>query len=394
MAPRRTHKKSRNGCRECKRRHLKCNEQFPCSNCASHGIACSFVPPGGPALSHDVSRGPQGSPAGLSPAAPTLSAVSTHRSPSMPTPPESGYSGNSALLDLLSDTLHDVPAVPKENWVRDLELMHHFCTVTADTLAIREDMRYTWRVIVPTEGYSNEFVMHGILATAAIHRASLFPSRRSIYLECSDYHQACGLRTFRAILSSPLKRENWQAIFCFASMLVVWVLAMPARSADGRLPSPIANVIELFSVIRGIQAILEPFQHPLKHSSLTAFVHGVWTYNDDKDWSLSSASESLLPSDTMSQLGSLRGLVESSNLNPDKKEDHMSAISTLELSVKHMAVAGLRIERYATLEAINKRNLTIQQPIDRTGDLTRLHTIIGPKPFALTGEFEPQCPRI
>ena len=244
------------------------------------------MPPGDPVPSRELSGAPRSSPAGLPPATSTPSVSLSYQFPSILTPPESGYSENSALLDLLSDTLHDVPTLPKAKWVRDLELMHHFCTVTADTLAMREDMRYTWRVIVPTEGYANEFVMHGILAIAAIHRASLFPSRRSIYLECSDYHQNCGLQTFRTLLSAPMKRENWQGIFSFASMLVIWVFAMPVRSADCRLPNPIANVIELFSVIRGIQAILEPFKHPLKNSSLAAFVHGVWAHTDDNEWHL------------------------------------------------------------------------------------------------------------
>ena len=64
--PRLGHKKSRNGCRQCKRRHVKvcrcvgprpfgaensrvddaprqCDEKKPCSNCARHGVECSLV---------------------------------------------------------------------------------------------------------------------------------------------------------------------------------------------------------------------------------------------------------------------------------------------------------------------------------------------------------------
>lgn len=55
-------------------------------------------------------------------------------------------------------------------------------------------------------------------------------------------------------------------------------------------------------------------------------------------------SESLLPSDTRSQLGTLRDLIESQNLESDEKADYISAISSLELSAKHMAAAGLRME--------------------------------------------------
>ncbi|PYI10115.1 hypothetical protein BO78DRAFT_361140 [Aspergillus sclerotiicarbonarius CBS 121057] len=42
--PRRTHTKSRNGCLECKRRHIKCDEKHPiCSNCRSSERFCEYA---------------------------------------------------------------------------------------------------------------------------------------------------------------------------------------------------------------------------------------------------------------------------------------------------------------------------------------------------------------
>ncbi|KAF5024681.1 hypothetical protein F66182_3251 [Fusarium sp. NRRL 66182] len=42
---RRAHRKSRNGCLECKRRHIKCDESRPaCSNCVVSDRSCSFPP--------------------------------------------------------------------------------------------------------------------------------------------------------------------------------------------------------------------------------------------------------------------------------------------------------------------------------------------------------------
>ncbi|EKV09145.1 hypothetical protein PDIG_57010 [Penicillium digitatum PHI26] len=46
MGPRRSHRKSRNGCPQCKARRIKCDEQCPCTNCTKHAIHCSYVDSG------------------------------------------------------------------------------------------------------------------------------------------------------------------------------------------------------------------------------------------------------------------------------------------------------------------------------------------------------------
>ncbi|PYH77258.1 hypothetical protein BO82DRAFT_345197 [Aspergillus uvarum CBS 121591] len=44
VMPRRTHRKSRNGCLECKRRHIKCDEKHPlCGNCRSSERVCEYA---------------------------------------------------------------------------------------------------------------------------------------------------------------------------------------------------------------------------------------------------------------------------------------------------------------------------------------------------------------
>ncbi|KAL2815180.1 hypothetical protein BJX63DRAFT_171431 [Aspergillus granulosus] len=44
---RKAHAKSRNGCVQCKERHVKCDEIYPeCSNCARVQISCSYLSPG------------------------------------------------------------------------------------------------------------------------------------------------------------------------------------------------------------------------------------------------------------------------------------------------------------------------------------------------------------
>ncbi|KFZ15964.1 hypothetical protein V501_02477 [Pseudogymnoascus sp. VKM F-4519 (FW-2642)] len=42
--PRRSHTKSRKGCDTCKRRHIRCDENFPqCKNCTKHNVRCPYI---------------------------------------------------------------------------------------------------------------------------------------------------------------------------------------------------------------------------------------------------------------------------------------------------------------------------------------------------------------
>lgn len=42
--PRKSHTKSRKGCRTCKNRHIRCDENFPqCRNCTKHNCRCDYM---------------------------------------------------------------------------------------------------------------------------------------------------------------------------------------------------------------------------------------------------------------------------------------------------------------------------------------------------------------
>jgi hypothetical protein len=186
----------------------------------------------------------------------------------------------SDILHFLADSPHGPPVLNKDDWASDLELMHHYCTFTCNTLTIREDSRHVWRVVLPMEGYSNKYLMHGILALAALHRAYLYPTQREKYIKATAYHQAAGLNEFRELIASPIDPSNWQPVFCFSSMIMVYVCASPIRIGEDRWPSPILNMAELFSVVKGMQTIMEPWLHSLRKTQLAPLVNCV--YLDDE----------------------------------------------------------------------------------------------------------------
>ncbi|ETS84371.1 hypothetical protein PFICI_02396 [Pestalotiopsis fici W106-1] len=169
-----------------------------------------------------------------------------------------------------------------ERWGREAELMHHYCTVTADTLAMREDMRHVWKVVKPREGYACAFVMHGILSISALHKGLLVPSERQRYLDLSAHYYLIGSEAFRACLPH-VNMENWRQVLCFTTIIILHCLSLPARSGKQGLQTPIRRVLELFSVVRGIRATIDPFTRLITASEFAPIVYGIWPPTDVKN---------------------------------------------------------------------------------------------------------------
>ncbi|KNB16880.1 hypothetical protein FOXG_14900 [Fusarium oxysporum f. sp. lycopersici 4287] len=205
MKPRRSHTKSRSGCRECKRRKVKCDERLPsCFNCARRGMACSLTPSRQSSQNTKPVRrtGLDDRETNLSPYSLSVAGIWTA---SMPSP----------SLDFQT---------------HGLELMHHYSTITANTLALRLDMQHIWRIVLPEMSYNTPFLSHGLLSVAALHKAHLLPARRDKYLDLAAYHQTCGMEGFRSLYTS-IDEKNWQPAFCFSSTIVMYAFS-PGRTED------------------------------------------------------------------------------------------------------------------------------------------------------------------
>ncbi|OGE55049.1 hypothetical protein PENARI_c005G08522 [Penicillium arizonense] len=264
------------------------------------------------------------------------------------------------LLHILSSSPYGTPS-NTDDWACDLELMHHYCTVTCNSLTIREDARHVWRIVLPMEGYSNSYLMHGILALAALHRACLYPAQKEKYIKASSYHQAAGLKKFRELIASPIDPSNWQPVFCFASMIMVYVCASPIRLGADRWPTPILNIVELFAVVNGLQTIMEPWLHSLRKTQLAPLVNCVWLDNDMLISSPSVMQQSLLPPDIRDRISQLHQFIDNypfpqpqthqdqntsagSPSTVDHREAYKNAMKFFEHSTRQLELAGPHIE--------------------------------------------------
>ncbi|KAK1958762.1 hypothetical protein LY78DRAFT_647092 [Colletotrichum sublineola] len=335
MATRRSHTKSRNGCKDCKRRKVKvsctgCDEAYPsCFNCTRHGIPCSL----------STSR--------VSPSRATSQRPSSTPSTTGPSP-EAPYQ----FLDVAVGRSRLIPQPPTiDLWGHGLELMHHYALHTADTISLRPDIQHVWRVIVPEIGYDCPFVVHGVLAMAALHKAHLLPSQRDRYLDLATSHQNAGLEGFRALLHT-IDDINWQPFFCFASLVTMYAAYVPpcAGEEDGeRSGGHASDVAALFVFVRGVKAILGPYQARLSRTSLAPLVEGVWIVDPgDPEYENPALHHSPLPADIFEALDRLAAFFEE-HLEGDDDDagvrgDYAVAVVELRKAAYLVAHAGARPE--------------------------------------------------
>lgn len=209
MPPRRSHKKSKTGCRRCKARKIKCDEVHPrCGNCVKHGVPCDFEHPEVLAeLQQALSVGSPSTPASSadlrSPidwaAVPASPAIPLYRPPSTP-----------AISS----------ATPAGHRLLELKLMHHYTALTCKTFTftapVTEDI---WKITVPNLAFAgSQHLADAILAVAALHLRSLTPNDKEL-VRASHAYMAASLAEYSATLTRGIDSTNAETLFLTAALI-------------------------------------------------------------------------------------------------------------------------------------------------------------------------------
>ncbi|KAH8885784.1 hypothetical protein GQ53DRAFT_728820 [Thozetella sp. PMI_491] len=267
---RRTHRKSRNGCFQCKRRRVKCDEERPCNSCVRFSVPCEY---------RDASQERAAST--------TVYAVpSTNNSQSGSGPalrrgrgrPRKDWTGILASMTIRepasrssseSRTTSATMAADSEASacrlnVDDVGLMHHFTTRTAQTLSGSDDRTTKiagfWIENVPRIGMTHHFVLHLALGVAALHLAHLTSdeSLRRRYRDLGERHSSTGLSELNESL--PLMDETNCGALYVAATLVCYCSFAAGPSGDGDLLVFHNNsnaTVHWLTLIRGVRYIRE-----------------------------------------------------------------------------------------------------------------------------------------
>ncbi|KAK0641189.1 acyl-CoA N-acyltransferase [Cercophora newfieldiana] len=213
---RRRHRKSRKGCLECKRRHIKCDETRPrCINCSTAERECPYP------TTEDA--GPGASPAeGTSPASPPL-----------------------------INMLH-------------AELLHHFLTDS--------DMVYSLAVtiardIVMSQALRGPYLLHQVLALSARHLAIVRPHAASFYHNTAIQLQTHALTMFNAIDVEDFENHRVPG-FIFSAVLGFHALCDMLSYRDPDFQSALARFVGYVRLHRGVYSVMEGHWEEIRETEL------------------------------------------------------------------------------------------------------------------------------
>ncbi|KAF2502347.1 hypothetical protein BU16DRAFT_474555 [Lophium mytilinum] len=243
---RRSHKKFRGGCLECKRRHVKCDGRRPvCLLCTMSERDCSYAsqtpsekvsPSGSSSHEQSASPGDSHSEGGF-----TLAAASFST-------PDS--SEQSSIQNEQDPTIDDAINLNHMELLVHITLSHDMFNLGHSPNDWPTDFSFALKT-----GLKEPYLMHVLLAFSARHLAFLHPQRSAFYL-----HQAMTLQTRAVSLFNAawtgVDQSNCVAILGFSSILGHHLLADTLAKRDpGGLEGFIAHYTQCVEMHRGIYTI-------------------------------------------------------------------------------------------------------------------------------------------
>ncbi|PYH79299.1 hypothetical protein BO82DRAFT_134074 [Aspergillus uvarum CBS 121591] len=201
--PRKSHTKSRFGCKTCKRRHIRCDETFPqCRNCTKHNCRCDYMDV---AAVHEEASSIRNVPDLLMSAEIEAEIKNWHVTGVPPFP----------------ELMH----FPRNSWSKlsrtDLRLVHHIIGLSIDLHRRGLGNCTIWAQKMPTFltiALSNDFVMSSILTMAASHLAWI--TRNQETKQLAYHHRGIAIQRLHKAIGT-FSQDNCDAILA-SSILLSW----------------------------------------------------------------------------------------------------------------------------------------------------------------------------
>ncbi|PNH44799.1 hypothetical protein VD0004_g2936 [Verticillium dahliae] len=283
VVSRRSHPKSRTGCRTCKKRKIKCDEHKPsCRNCIKHAVACDFL------QTHATS-------------------TSAPRSPSSFDFAGNPGNGLSTFTDL--------------NMV-DLELIHNFTTFTYATLGSDPQVRQMMKTTVIRMALECEYIMHTVLAVSALHLSHYRHARADFYVTKAMQHHQVGARVAIALMGGDLHKEDCEHLHLFCLLTLFYALGSPRKSSDDSLLMGQSAFPNWIFLLRSHEPIIER----LDPHNYTGPLSPVFALGRER-WHVLNRWEQQLPGPPL--LGELSALVTKAVTDPDLLNTYSFAIEHL-----------------------------------------------------------------
>ncbi|KAA8895756.1 hypothetical protein FN846DRAFT_968118 [Sphaerosporella brunnea] len=252
------------------------------------------------------------------------------QSPTVALPPRSPSLSTSSFATSNQPVLppfNPVPLTTSTLNVLDLSLMHHWSTSTWDTISNHPTIQVLWRINIPVLAVHHPFLMHALLAIAALHLQSTEAdhSKGAHYITAAAHHHEHAVRGMAATLAH-LSRENCDALVVTACLVVIYSF-VSSRIEDAQRPLDAGRIASWVPLLRGVHSILKQAWSWVTGGPLSPLI---------RQYELSSATEGLDP-ETEGLLQSLYRLCTDRSL-PGSEELSDTTTSTAYFS----AIAELR----------------------------------------------------
>ncbi|KAI8626378.1 hypothetical protein F5Y19DRAFT_446371 [Xylariaceae sp. FL1651] len=330
---RRAHKKSRLGCRECKQRHIKCDEQRPtCSHCAITQRHCRYVSSAAAVASPGVRQEATASP------------ESTHCSDKITT---SGFKSNAAAAvsprtqpriisrpNVTSWTDQDIAKSSAPGTLVNLYhmefLIHYKFSISVPEIDNEFDIPAT--NMVHRKALQFPWLLHAVLAISSRHLAMFKPERSSVYFSEAFQLQTQAINIFNSE-HLQINESNCAAALLFSSTLGRHMLVDTLASLESNESMFLDRYCQYVQIHRGLRAIASDSWQLLAESELWPFMlfTGVQRSRTGRGKELNDLAH---------------WLRESQGLDQDALEACLEAVNLLQVGLDEIAAGKTRNHQY------------------------------------------------
>jgi hypothetical protein len=155
----------------------------------------------------------------------------------------------------------------------DLELLHHFSTVTYTTLAYRQDLLQMWQIQIPKMAMKQRFLMHILFSITSLHIASSRPENESSYTDRAIRHNNIALREYRSELHS-ITPKNSPSLFACSTLLIIAALRLSASGLHQEPVGAIEEIAGIFILTQGVRLVLSEMRNWIRESEIAPLFVG------------------------------------------------------------------------------------------------------------------------
>ncbi|KAJ5957299.1 hypothetical protein N7501_011578 [Penicillium viridicatum] len=277
---RKTHKKSRLGCANCKRRKIKCDEVKPeCTHCLRHSITCDYATQDESLLQAQSDASNSGSEKELQlqspPSEPQNPYIFISSSVTGFLPPKRRHKKAGHAKDAVNSNRASpvpscipIPEAPFRFSGADMELFHHYMVSTSMTLVEDEAGKKLMQTSIPQLGFKFNYVLRLLLAFSAYHNAHLkrqqqrqevIPSKvsaESTIIAQGDHHYTAAMREVSNSIPR-LSETNCHAVYASAVFICFCSFGKGPRAGQYLVFSDTKSTAEWLILLGGVRSIVE-----------------------------------------------------------------------------------------------------------------------------------------